>query len=51
MSGWVFGGMGSWNDTGPGDSAMYFRYEELTQSLYDAIMDALAVAANAYRSR
>jgi hypothetical protein len=47
MSGWVFGGMGSWNDTGPANSDEYPRYEELTQQLYDTIMDALVASANA----
>jgi hypothetical protein len=47
MSGWVFGGMGSWNDTGPDNSDAYPQYEKLTQELYETIMDALAAAANA----
>lgn len=47
MSGWVFGGMGSWNDTGPDNPDAYPRYEELTQRLYDTIMDALVASANA----
>lgn len=48
MAGWVFGGMGSWNDTGPENSDQYPRYEQLTQQLYDTIMDALLASANAF---
>ncbi|HWA14882.1 MAG TPA: hypothetical protein VG817_00515 [Gemmatimonadales bacterium] len=49
MSGWGFGGMGSWNDTGPVNSDDYPRYQALTQQLYDAIMDALIAAANDFQ--
>jgi hypothetical protein len=48
LSSWVFGGMGSWNDTGPRDSDQYARHEELTAALYDALMDGLVSAANAF---
>jgi hypothetical protein len=48
LSGWVFGGMGSWNDTGPSDSAEYARYEGLTQQLFDTIMDAITSATNGF---
>lgn len=48
LSSWVFGGMGSWNDTGPRDSDQYPRYEALSAGLYDALMDGLVSAANAF---
>ncbi len=44
---WVFGGMGSWNDlvfSGPdGD-----RYEELTSTLYAAVLEGIITATNAF---
>ena len=38
---WVFGGMGSWNDTGGGA-----RYEELSERLFVALSDTVAGLAN-----
>lgn len=38
---WVFGGMGSWNDTGGGE-----RYDELSDRLYAALNDSIAGLAN-----
>lgn len=48
LSSWVFGGMGSWNDTGPRDSSQFLRYDELTGQLYDALMNGLVSATNAF---
>lgn len=50
LSGWVFGGMGSWNDTGPADSAQVPRYESLTQQLFDAIMESIVTSTNAFEA-
>jgi hypothetical protein len=38
---WVFGGMGSWNDTGGGE-----RYEELSERLFKALNDTICGLAN-----
>jgi hypothetical protein len=38
---WVFGGMGSWNDTGGGE-----RYDEVSERLYNALNDCIAGLAN-----
>jgi len=38
---WVFGGMGSWNDTGGGE-----RYDALSERLYAALNDTIAGLAN-----
>jgi hypothetical protein len=41
---WVFGGMGSWNDMGPSDSALPGEYEQVSRQLYDALLNALSAA-------
>ena len=38
---WVFGGMGSWNDTGGGK-----RYDRVSQALYDTLNACIAALAN-----
>jgi hypothetical protein len=38
---WVFGGMGSWNDTGGGP-----RYDELSERLFAALNDTICGLAN-----
>ena len=43
---WVFGGMGSWNDTGGGE-----RYSAVTEALYNAIVDGIITATNAIEGR
>jgi hypothetical protein len=43
---WVFGGMGSWNDLGFPDAADNDRYRAVTAGLYDAVLGAIAAAAN-----
>lgn len=48
MSAWVFGGMGSWNDTGPRDPDQQPRYDQLSAQLFDAIMNALVSATNSW---
>lgn len=39
--GWVFGGMGSWNDTGGGE-----RYDTVSQALYETLNDCIGALAN-----
>jgi len=44
--GWVFGGMGSWNDLGfPGDEGK--EYEALSDRLFDLMVEAISTATNA----
>jgi hypothetical protein len=44
--GWVFGGMGSWNDLGfPGDEGK--EYETLSDRLFDLMVEAICAATNA----
>jgi hypothetical protein len=43
---WVFGGMGSWNDLGFEAPEVTARYDELSRSLYAAVLHALVAAAN-----
>lgn len=38
---WVFGGMGSWNDTGGGE-----RYDRVSQALYESLNDCIGALAN-----
>jgi hypothetical protein len=45
---WVFGGMGSWNDSTPTDSQLRARYDTVTPSLYDAVTHAIVDAANSF---
>lgn len=42
---WVFGGMGSWNDTGP-DAELAPEYERTSEALFQAIVRAMRVVAN-----
>jgi hypothetical protein len=43
---WVFGGMGSWNDTGPDNQADKPVYEAVSSNLYHSLTEAIQVAAN-----
>jgi hypothetical protein len=43
---WVFGGMGSWNDIGPPDKEAEADYQGITETLYAAVLDAVAAAVN-----
>lgn len=45
-SAWVFGGMGSWNDAGF-DGVDGVTYTQVSDRLFDAILDGLTVATNA----
>lgn len=45
QSGWVFGGMGSWNDMGF-DGEDHDEYERVSQQLFEAISDSLSCAAS-----
>jgi hypothetical protein len=44
---WVFGGMGSWNDLGFESPAVRQQYDQLSASLYSAVLHALVDATNA----
>lgn len=43
----VFGGMGSWNDVGFGDTAIEADYDAISRRLFTAVMYAFAAAVNA----
>jgi hypothetical protein len=44
--GWVFGGMGSWNDSGPLDRGSEDEYESVTSNLYTDLCFAIVAAVN-----
>lgn len=44
----VFGGMGSWNDIGFSDQKRQATYERVSEHLYQAVCEAVVVAANAF---
>ena len=46
MAGFVFRGMGSWNDYGFSDRELQTRYERVTSRLYAAVMDGIIAAVN-----
>ena len=46
VGGFVFGGMGSWNDGGPVSAQARLEYDRLTEELYSAVTDVLRVAVN-----
>lgn len=46
VQGWVFGGMGSWNDGGCVDPMAQRDYERVGAVLYSALLAGLAAAAN-----
>lgn len=46
VQGWVFGGMGSWNDGGCIDPQAHRQYERLGANLYAALLVALPAATN-----
>ena len=48
MGGWVFGGMGSWNDYVAPTEETQAAYESVTTQHYNAVMTALAGATNAF---
>jgi hypothetical protein len=43
---WVFGGMGSWNDLSFPEADVQARYEEVSDSLYRSVLNALVAATN-----
>jgi hypothetical protein len=45
---WVFGGMGWWNDFSPEDPAVGREHEQITQTLFGAVLDAIETAINAF---
>jgi hypothetical protein len=44
----VFGGMGSWNDLYYEDATLAGEYDRVTRLLYQSVMNALVVSANAF---
>jgi hypothetical protein len=46
VQGWVFGGMGSWNDSGLADPTAQTEYERVSANLYSALLAGLSAAAN-----
>lgn len=46
VQGWVFGGMGSWNDVGPMQTAQQRTYEAVSAGLYTALLTAFPAAVN-----
>ncbi len=44
--GWVFAGMGSWNDTGFRETAVQQQYEDLSEQLYRCVIRSLLTAVN-----
>lgn len=46
VRGWVFGGMGSWNDADLPDPA----YESVTQQYFEAVMNGIVAAVNSFES-
>lgn len=46
VQGWVFGGMGSWNDAGFEDPAVQREYVQVGANLYAALLAALPAAVN-----
>ncbi|GAB3914442.1 hypothetical protein GCM10011575_44990 [Microlunatus endophyticus] len=43
---WVFGGMGSWNDLGFPDEGVEQDYEQLSSTLFAAVLTAITTATN-----
>jgi hypothetical protein len=43
---WVFGGMGSWNDTSPSDMSLQPEYERVSAQLFDAVNSAVVATVN-----
>ena len=48
VTGWVFGGMGSWNDMGFSNDAEHEAYDRISGRLYAQIHTAIAAATNAF---
>lgn len=46
VQGWVFGGMGSWNDEGPSDRRAVAEHARVSGQLYAALLSGLAAAVN-----
>ena len=46
VGGFVFGGMGSWNDSAPESADARPQYERLSEELYAAVTGGLVVAIN-----
>ena len=46
VTSFVFGGMGSWNDTGPPSEADVPEYDRLTEALYAGVLEGVATAVN-----
>ena len=47
---YVFGGMGSWNDTNFTDRTVEAKYQELTSRLYSAVLNGVAASVNSFNA-
>jgi hypothetical protein len=47
---WVFGGMGWWNDFSSPDAAINREHEQVTQTLFAAVLDAVESAINGFET-
>lgn len=47
---WVFGGMGWWNDFSSADAAINREHEQITQTLFAAVLDAVESAVDAFEA-
>jgi len=45
---WVFGGMGWWNDMGFTDKAIHEKYLELSQQLYEQLLQSIIATTNSF---
>jgi hypothetical protein len=46
--GWVFGGMGTWNDAGPAPGPRREEYDRLTRRFFEAVVRAIVAATNSF---
>ena len=46
LQGWVFGELGSWNDTYIGDSSLEKEYQQISKNLYAAVIQSVGSVAN-----
>ena len=50
VAAWPFGGMGSWNDSAAVAIVALPRYRTVSKKLYNALMDGIVAAANAFEA-
>jgi hypothetical protein len=46
LQAWVFGGLGSWNDVYINDSSLEMEYQQISRSLYKAVMQSVGSVTN-----